>query len=326
MDPNVPIPPPPSSPPPLLAPAPPSSPPPFVAYARPRRGLSRLAWAAIAVGAVLLLGLVAGGVFTVTALTAAASDHRTARNVLESARGHNDEIYSQLQKNASFNGAALAGSTPDFASFRDDMRAYSTKLTASSATVATDLGRLRSEDARLRDHASTPLGALSRIQYAGDEKRVEAMISAFGAAGGELVILHTQIDYFAKLADALDAFQIVTVKADGNDVQGALDGYTRLNPAMQAVVGAAGDPDIAPQFKHLTSGMKTVVGDYKTALIAMQSKDSTATKAALDQLQSAIDSIGAFDETGFETWEQNLLQPYRTQYATGIKDAGFTLT
>lgn len=287
-----------------------------------RSGMSTPVKVLIVALVVLLVAAVGFGSLLAFSVGTVASDHVATTSLLDKVRTDNNGISEQLKKNPDFS-TFVSGSTPDFAGFQKQLHATSAQFSESSSTIATDLRRLRSEDARVKGREGSLQAIFGKNQYEADRKRVESAIDAFDAAGTLLGLLQRQFAYYDKLLGALDAFQAMTAKVDSGNISGALNLYPPLETAITASVTASSDQSVSPQHKALTKALNATVADFKAVLQAAQANDAAAGEAALAKLQADGADLGKFDDAAFKAWEAALVHPYQVRYEKGLTAAGF---
>ena len=288
-----------------------------------RRGRPGWLYPLVAVAIVVVLLIAAAGAYFVNATVTGGADHQRATATLESGRKHNNQIHDTLTNNKL--PGALSPSD-DVAKAKQEVADFQSSLQEASTTLDDDLHSLTDVDSRLKQDATSIWLIPEKQQLARDRERVEGMISAFSSAKSAFGILHGQMTAYEALLDVIAQFDTINTFLDKGDFSGALGAFGQLDQKMQALLTAAGGKNIPPQMGVFVTALKTLVDDLKKFVQAAQAGDVGTVQSLSAKIESEAKGLGNFDTTAMDTYEDNLLKPYKDAYEGGMKKAGFTVT
>jgi hypothetical protein len=272
---------------------------------------------------VLLVVVIGVGGYFVAGAAMAASEDRQAVATLESARKHNNQIYDAL--NAPKLPDSLSNSS-DISQAKQALSSYVSALSDANTKLDADLKALNDEDSRLKGDQNNVLLLPERSRLASDRDRVAGMASAFTNAKTAFKILQTQIPVFQALVDVVDGFNSLQPYIDKDDWQGALNVLTQLDPKLQSLVTAASGANIPPEFTNGVKLLKQLADDFKKFLQAVVASDFSTAQSLSATLNNDVKALDNFNPSGMDTYEDNLLKPYKDAYEAGLRKAGFTVT
>lgn len=287
-----------------------------------RRGL-RLIIAAVAV---LGLVVVALGGYLAAGVAIANADRQQAARALEQARQDNNQLAS-LVKAPDVGPTAFGSSSQDLTKLESEVQAYDARLPPAKTRLAASATRLHAASDTLQSESGNVLVAPERSSLAAERKRLESVITAFGAADEIMTIGDELLQYEASLIHASAVFIQVTDKLTTNsDAAGALAMYPQLDSATQRMVQLAKGPHIPPQFRSLTTNFAAAMPDFKRFIQAVQARDNR-TVIALgpkleDEMNGLIDAANKLDDKTVQATVQQLFQPYVDRYNAGLRAAG----
>jgi hypothetical protein len=167
---------------------------------------------------------------------------------------------------------------------------------------------------------------LEHSQLDRDRQRVEGMISAFSNAQTAFGVIQGQIPAYQALLDFLAAFDQLTPLLQKQDYGGALALYAQLEQKMQALTSAMSRPNIPPDFTKGVDLVKALVDDFKPVLQAVAAGDYDRAQSLEGKVNQDIGALNAYQPSSMDTYETNLLRPYRDAYNAGMRRAGFTVS
>lgn len=269
---------------------------------------------------ILIIGV--GGYFVAGAAVGAGEDNHAVAT-LESARKHNNQINDAL--NAPKLPDTLSSSA-DISQAKSALSSYVTALNDANKTLDSDLKSLNDENSRLKGDQSNPLLLPEKSRLDRDRERVAGMVSAFNNAKSAFNILQGQIPVIQSLVDVVDGFNSLQPFIDKQDWQGALNVMNQLDPKLQSLVTAASGSNIPPDFSNGVKVLKKFGDDFKRFLQAVVSNDFATAEGMSSTLDADVKGLDSFNASGIDTYEDNLLKPYKDAYEAGLKKAGFTVT
>jgi hypothetical protein len=275
----------------------------------------------VAAGLVVLLVVLVAG-YLVYGLAMAGSEDSRAASTLDQARKHNNQVYDALT------GPSMprAFGSNDVTQAGKALSGYAAALKAANDRIGADLQALKAEDSRLKADEGSPAMLLEQGRLGSDRRRVEGMTSAFSNARTALGIIQGQLPAYEALLDFLTAFDQLTPLLQKQDYSGALALYGQMDAKMQALTASMSRANIPPDFTKGVGLIKALVDDFRPVLQAIASGDYATAQSQQPNVDQDIGALNAWQPTGMDAYETNLLRPYRDAYVAGIKKAGFTVS
>lgn len=276
---------------------------------------------AAAIGVPFVLVALAAAGYLVHAEVAGGQILKQASTVIESARTHNNQIADAL-KSPSF-GAPLNDSS-DAKAAAGSVATMDSALGGADTTLAAQLASLRKEDRILKEAQDGPWLLPSRSELASQQRRVDALITAFTSAQAELGVVRRQITGIQAFLSAAEQLQTIEPYVQQQDAAGALKLYAELEARLRTA--ATESPNMPPQLKTAVGLMTTIATDLKQFLQAEEAGDYTRAEAVVGKLQTDADAMKTYDGSGIDAYETGLLSPYKNAYEKALTQAGFTVT
>jgi hypothetical protein len=285
-----------------------------------QRGGMRLV---LVVGTAVAVILVAGGFFAI-GVGAAAGDRLVADTAMEQARRDNNQVSDSLSRLPDL--TLTASKIPDPAQAKTTIDGYLTKVKQSRAVVDADVPKLRGASDRLRGESGNFLVTTQRASLDQERGRVDALVTAFTAAGQYLQITEGQLTLDSAIVDVGGAFMALSGYVQRQDFNGAIAQYPQMDHAVQQAVTLSKGPNTPPQLQAQITALGTASTDLKQLVQAAQKKDLKTINALGPKLDADTSALDKFDQQGVNKYYDQLLKPYQDRYVSSLKQAGFKVT
>lgn len=290
----------------------------FVEPPRRRTGLRIV----VALGVIVLLGLVGGGAYLVAGFAIASGDRLAADRALEQARTDNNRVAALVKTPDLKTGT---GADADVTRLKSDLDAYRARIAPARASLTADMPRLRQASDKLRSDRGSFLLAPQRPALDQERQRVEAAMTALTAADQALTVADQQLAFSDALLAAAQLFEQVGEKLDANDLKGALAMYGQLDAAVAQVVELAKGTSIPQQLQSLATAFANTAADVERLVRAVQANDLRSMKALTPRVDADEKALESFDEKTAQAQAEEIFKPYQARYEAALKSAGFKL-
>jgi len=287
--------------------APEPAPPP--APAGPRRR-----WLAIGAIVVVLLLLIA---YVVVGAAAASASSGGADRALKTTISHQDTVDATLSEDP-FKGIDLSSANADVSAAKTALANFEPKFAQVKALVKADRAALLQARPGLQGSALTlpEQGILS-----GDQRRIDAALSALQSADQVLVYNQQEIDFLHPFLDAYTSLQALAKKEQAVDLPGSLSELTTTEADLQKTIAFAKPPAIPSSLVTALNDLKTLLADIRSALEAAQAHNLPAFQKASAALDADDKKLSSFDATATENAIKALFKPLSDRYVSQLKIA-----
>lgn len=280
----------------------------------PARAGSRRKWLAIGAILAVLLLLIA---YVVVGASAASASAGSADRALKTTISHQETVDATLAEDP-FTGIDLSSGNADVSVAKNALASFEPKFAQAKALVKADRASLLQARPGLKGSVLTlpEQGILS-----GDQRRVDAALSALQSADQVLVYNQQEIDFLHPFFEMYASLQALAKKEQAVDIPGSLSELSTTDAALQKTIAIAKPPAIPSSLVTALNDLKTLLTDIRSALESAQAHNLAAFQKASAAIDVDDKKLSSFDATAADKAIKALFKPLSDRYLSQLKIA-----